>query len=55
MAGVTPHPTRLPNREAQSHFDRKVLRPTFAWQDSTAEEHAIAFTVAKMMDEDDAG
>lgn len=52
MAGVTPHPTRLPNREAQSHFDRKVLRPTFAWQDSTAEEHAIAFTVAKMMDED---
>jgi len=52
MAGVTPHPARLPNREAQSHFDRKVLRPTFAWQDSTAEEHAIAFTVAKMMDED---
>ena len=52
MAGVTPHPTRLPNREAQSHFDRKVLRPAFAWQDSTAEEHAIAFTVAKMMDED---
>ena len=52
MAGVTPHPTRLPNREAQSHVDRKVLRPAFAWQDSTAEEHAIAFTVAKMMDED---
>ena len=52
MAGVSTRPARLPNREAQSHLGRKVLRPAFAWQDSTAEEHAIAFTVAKMMDED---
>lgn len=44
--------TRLTNREAQQHVQRKANALRFAWQDTSAYEHAIAFTVAKMMDAD---
>lgn len=37
---------------AIAFFQAKGLKPTFAWQDMLGEEHAKAFTVAKMMDVD---
>jgi SPP1 gp7 family putative phage head morphogenesis protein len=42
----------LKPEQAISYFRAKGLRPTFAWQDMLGEEHAISFTVAKMMDTD---
>lgn len=42
----------LPNSRAVRHIGNKGLRGTFSHWDSLAEEHAIAFTVAKMMDGD---
>lgn len=52
MAGVNQSRTTLINREAQQHLQRKTNALRFAWQDTSAYEHAIAFTVAKMMDAD---
>lgn len=52
MAGVNTVATRLTNREAQQHLSRKANALRFAWQDTSAYEHAVAFTVAKMMDAD---
>lgn len=43
---------RLPNIEANKHFDSKILAPSFHYQDIASYEHAVAFTVAKMLDED---
>lgn len=37
---------------AIDYFNAKGMKPTFAWQDLIGEEHAHAFTVAKMMDVD---
>lgn len=37
---------------ALNAFRAKGLKPTFAWQDMLGDEHARAFTVAKMMDVD---
>ncbi|WP_230460023.1 phage head morphogenesis protein, partial [Sansalvadorimonas verongulae] len=37
---------------AIQYFLNKGLRPTFAWQDMVAQEHDVAFTVAKMLDTD---
>lgn len=37
---------------AIAFFRAKGLEPTFAWQDMIGQEHARAFTVAKMMDVD---
>lgn len=37
---------------AIAFFRAKGLKPTFAWQDMIGQEHARAFTVAKMMDVD---
>lgn len=42
----------LPSKEAIRHFDAKGLKISFDYRDVIAQEHAIAFTVAKMMDED---
>lgn len=42
----------LPPVEAISRFRAKGLRQTFAWQDMVGEEHALSFTVAKMLDTD---
>lgn len=42
----------LPNREAIASFDGKVLLDSFGYLDVQAYEHAVAFTVAKMMDAD---
>ena len=42
----------LPPKQAIEFFQAKGLKPTFAWQDMIGEEHAKAFTVAKMMDMD---
>lgn len=41
-------PVGLPPAEAVEFFRRKGLKPSFAWQDVYAEEHARAFTVAKV-------
>lgn len=40
--------TPLPPKEAIRFFQPKGLKPAFAWQDVWQEEHAAAFTVAKM-------
>lgn len=42
-------PFDLPPREAVEYFRRKGLRPSWAWEDVYAEEHARVFTVAKAM------
>lgn len=42
----------LPNREAIIHFKGKTLLTSQNYLDVKAYEHALAFTVAKMMDED---
>lgn len=42
----------LPNHEAIVSFDSKALLSRYHYLDTLAQEHAIAFTVAKMMDED---
>lgn len=42
----------LPNREAIVSFDNKTLLSRYHYLDTLAQEHAIAFTVAKMLDED---
>lgn len=52
MAGVKQSSAILINREAQQHLQRKVNALRYSWQDTKAHEHAVAFTVAKMMDED---
>lgn len=45
-------PIDLPPVEAVEFFAGKGFRPSFAWQDMLAEQHAIDFTVAKMLDVD---
>lgn len=53
--GDSPPPAasfELPPQEALDFFRAKGLKPTFAWQDMAAGEHAHAFTIAKMMDVD---
>lgn len=47
MAGVLP--IGLPPKEAVEYFRRKGYRLSFAWQDLLRDEHAKAFTVAKVM------
>lgn len=42
----------LPNKEAIIHFKGKTLLTSYSYLDVKAYEHALAFTVAKMMDED---
>lgn len=42
----------LPNEEAIIHFKGKTLLTSQSYLDVKAYEHALAFTVAKMMDED---
>lgn len=42
----------LPNLEAIAHFDKKMLGTSYSYLDVLAHEHAVAFTVAKMMDQD---
>ena len=42
----------LPPKEAIAFFRSKGLEPRFAWQDVWQQEHAKAFTVAKMMQRD---
>lgn len=42
----------MPPQQALDFFRAKGLRPTFNWQDMVGDEHARAFTVAKMMDTD---
>jgi uncharacterized protein with gpF-like domain len=42
----------LPAVEALAFFQAKGLKPTFAWQDMLGDEHDLAFTVAKMLDND---
>ena len=51
MAGVS-KTAPLINREALAHLKRKRSHTSFAWQDTASYEHAVSFTVAKMMDED---
>jgi SPP1 gp7 family putative phage head morphogenesis protein len=48
MISLTP----LPPKEAIAFFRSKGLEPSFAWQDVWQQEHARAFTVAKMMSRD---
>lgn len=38
-----------PPPEVTSFFRNKGLKPSFSWEDVEAEEHAVAFTVAKAM------
>jgi hypothetical protein len=45
---ATALPVGLPPEEAIEAFRRKGLQPSFSWQDVYAEEHARAFTVAKV-------
>ena len=45
-------PTRLKNPQAIQHLKDKVLLPAFSYADVLAYEHAIAFSVAKMMNAD---
>lgn len=45
-------PKRLPNPQAVQHLKDKSLLPAFSYDDVLAYEHAIAFTVAKMMNAD---
>lgn len=42
----------LVNQQALRHHGNKALLPSFSHWDVLAQEHAIAFSVAKMMDED---
>ncbi len=42
----------MPPQRALDFFQGKGLRTTFNWQEMLGEEHARAFTVAKMMDAD---
>ena len=42
----------LPMTDALSFFRDKGLKGSFKWQDMMRQEHAHAFTVAKMMDID---
>lgn len=52
MAGIAEkHKPRI-NREALKHLKGKRSHISFAWQDTASYEHAVSFTVAKMMDED---
>ena len=51
MAGVS-KAAPLINREARDHFKRKRSHTSFSWEDTASYEHAVSFTVAKMMDED---
>lgn len=41
-----------PPPEASRFLRNKGMRPAFSWQDVEAEEHAVAFTVAKAMEVD---
>lgn len=52
MAGITEKNKPLINREALKHLKGKRSHISFAWQDTASYEHAVSFTVAKMMDED---
>lgn len=52
MAGITVKPAPLINREALAHLKNKRSHTSFAWQDTASYEHAVSFTVAKMMDAD---
>ena len=52
MAGITEKHKPLINREALKHLKGKRSHISFAWQDTASYEHAVSFTVAKMMDED---
>lgn len=52
MAGITEKHKPLINREALKHLTGKRSHISFAWQDTASYEHAVSFTVAKMMDED---
>ncbi|SAM71604.1 Phage (Mu-like) virion morphogenesis protein [Cardiobacterium hominis] len=52
MAGITEKHKPLINREARKHLTGKRSHISFAWQDTASYEHAVSFTVAKMMDED---
>lgn len=47
-----PLPIDLPPAEAVEFFREKGFRPSFAWQDMMHAQHAIDFTVAKMLDTD---
>ena len=42
----------LPNLEAIAHFEKKMLGTSYSYLDVLAHEHAVAFTVAKMMNKD---
>lgn len=42
----------VPSEEAAEYFRAKGLKAAFSYADVTAQEHAAAFTVAKMMDMD---
>lgn len=52
MAGITEKHKPLINREALKHLKGKRSHISFAWQDTASYEHAVSFTVAKMMDAD---
>lgn len=52
MAGITEKHKPLINREARKHLTGKRSHISFAWQDTASYEHAVSFTIAKMMDED---
>jgi SPP1 gp7 family putative phage head morphogenesis protein len=41
-----------PPKEASDFFKKKGLRPAFSYRDVWAQEHALAFTVAKLMEID---
>lgn len=43
---------RLPNREAITHFNGKVLLTSQGYAEVKAYEHALAFTVAQIADKD---
>ncbi len=47
-----PQLTALPPEEAIAYFRTKGLVESFSWEDVSAEEHAVAFTVAKAMRRD---
>lgn len=50
--GVSYSVERLPNKEAIIHFQGKTLLTSESYFDVKAYEHALAFTVAKIADED---
>ncbi|MEX2155104.1 MAG: phage minor head protein [Gemmatimonadaceae bacterium] len=49
MAKILALPIGLPPKEAVEYFQRKGFRLSFSWMDMMREEHAKAFTVAKVM------